>query len=58
MNADGTYTSDLPFAFCEGAALDSCEALKEAAAPSCPCVEVSTKNWLLRYVVLNSLRKR
>jgi len=39
VNADGTYTSDLPFAYCEGAALDSCEALKEAAAPSCPCVE-------------------
>jgi len=39
LNADGSYTSDLPFAFCEGSELDECEALKEANAPACPCVE-------------------
>ena len=39
VNADGSYSADLPFSFCEGEVLTACEALKEANAPTCPCVE-------------------
>merc|ERR1739838_689035 len=39
LNDDGTYTSDLPFAFCEGDALTECDKLKDANKPACPCVE-------------------
>merc|ERR1711915_1039182 len=29
LNDDGTYTSNLPFAYCEGEILTACDALKE-----------------------------
>jgi len=39
LNDDGTYTSNLPFAYCEGEILTACDALKEANKPPCPCVK-------------------
>jgi len=39
LNADGSYTADLGFAFCEGDVLTACQAAKEANKPACPCVD-------------------
>merc|ERR1712156_760797 len=39
LNADGSYTADLGFAFCEGDLLTACQAAKEANKPACPCVD-------------------
>jgi len=39
LNDDGSYTSNLPFTYCEGDVLTECDVLKEANKPPCPCVE-------------------
>jgi len=38
LNDDGTYTSNLPFTYCEGDVLTACETKKAATRPTCPCV--------------------
>ena len=38
LNADGSYTSDLPFVYCEADTATACEAAAEDSAPTCPCL--------------------
>lgn len=37
-NQDGSYTSNLPFTFCEAEVKTACEAAKEQNPASCPCL--------------------
>jgi len=39
LNDDGSYTSNLPFTFCEGDVYTACEAAKQANPVPCPCVQ-------------------
>jgi len=37
-NQDGSYTSNLPFTYCEGEVKTACQTAKDANPGSCPCV--------------------
>ena len=37
-NSDGSYTSNLPFTYCEGEVKTACQAAKDQNPASCPCL--------------------
>merc|ERR1739848_919135 len=46
LNDDGTYTSNLPFVFCEGDLYNTCEDAKDAQEkPPCPCAPDKGGEW-------------
>merc|ERR1712154_570570 len=46
LNDDGTYTSNLPFVFCEGEVYNVCEDEKDAQEkPPCPCAPDKGGEW-------------
>merc|ERR1712168_26773 len=46
LNDDGTYTSNLPFVFCEGDLYNPCEDAKDAQEkPPCPCAPDKGGEW-------------
>merc|ERR1712013_361183 len=46
LNDDGTYTSDLPFVFCEGEIYNTCEDKKDAQEKTpCPCAPDKGGEW-------------
>jgi len=46
LNSDGTYTSNLPFVYCENDVFTACEAEKDAQAlPPCPCAPDKGGEW-------------